>query len=246
MASSNGQDLERAGPHHEGGDGVGEAQGGATDSVSRRAYLAFVVFALVFVAWIGAWVLKTWLSAHFTIIENEWVSFVYWLFMQAGVWIVPAVWLLRTVGSSVREAFRVPSWKTALVWGSALGGVFLVLSVGSRILSADWSLPFDSVPSLISTVILAPVFEEFLMRGAIMTALRQKWSFAVANGITAVLFLALHCPGWYFLGVLSEQFLHPLGGAVAVLAVGLLCGLAAKRSSALPAAMIVHLLNNIF
>jgi len=35
---------------------------------------------------------------------------------------------------------------------------------------------------------------------------------AAANVSTAVLFVLLHCPGWYFLGILPGKLLNPVGG----------------------------------
>jgi membrane protease YdiL (CAAX protease family) len=83
------------------------------------------------------------------------------------------------------------------------------------------------------------------MRGAILSTLKQKLSFLKANTITAFLFVFLHCPGWYFMGVLQLNFLDPLTGALAIFITGFMCGLAAEKGKSLYSAMIVHALNNL-
>ena len=106
-------------------------------------------------------------------------------------------------------------------------------------------LPSEMSFSLINVAIVAPIFEEFTMRGAIFGALRQRYSFAVASSITALLLVLLHCPGWFFTGNLLNNLITPIGGALSTFIVGWLCGLTAERGKTVAGAMIVHFLNNL-
>jgi len=217
-----------------------------TAGSSRGWYVPVVVFAVALAGWTGAWLLNLALTARYDAFGNEWIGLGYWTAARLVVWIAPAVWLLRHIGVRVGEAFKVVSWRKTLAWGGGLGGAFMVVSLAVRIATGNWSPPGTSVSSWIDIVILAPLLEEFLMRGAILAALRRKMAFWPANVITAVLFLLLHVPGWFFLGSLSSMLTNPVGGALAIVLVGLACGLAAKRGEGLVAAILVHFLNNVY
>jgi len=211
----------------------------------RIAFTALNTFFIILVAWTGAWLLQLALVSHFEVSENEFASFLYWFIAKVIIWILPAFWILRKC-NMLNEIFQVRSWRKTLAWGFGIGGILFALSLGFRIVSGNPSLPYVSLLSFLNIVIVAPVFEEFLMRGAVLSSLKQRLPFITANIITAILFMLLHFPGWYFMGVLQMQLLNPLNGALAILIIGLLCGLAAEKGKSLSSAIIVHILNNIF
>ena len=213
---------------------------------NRKFVPHLIYFTVILAAWIGAWVLQLALTDYFELFRNEWATFLYWFIARIFIWILPAFWILKKYNKKLKNVLRVQTLKHTLVWGLGIGGIFLALNIGYRIIHSNWSILGDRpLLSFIDFVILAPFFEEFLMRGAILSTLKQKFSFLKANTITALLFVLLHCPGWYFTGVLQLNFLHPLTGALAIFIIGFMCGMAAERGKSLYSAMIVHMLNNI-
>lgn len=107
-------------------------------------------------------------------------------------------------------------------------------------------LPTEFSTSLLNVLIIAPIFEEILVRGALLTHLRQSYSFAAANIITSVMFLILHVPGWYFMGVLVDNLTQPAGGALSIFLCSLAFGYAAYRSDSVMGGILAHFLNNLF
>jgi len=206
------------------------------------ALIAVVTFVIILFAWIGAWLLWLSLESHFEVTK---VEFIYWLIAKTIFWMIPAIWILKKCGKA-NEIFKIWSWKKTLVWGFGIGGALLTISVGSRIITNNWSMPYTSPTSFFGVVIIAPIFEEFLLRGAILSSLRSKLTFITANLLAALLFTLLHFPGWYFGGVLTTMLLNPLNGVLAIFIIGFLCGLAAEKGESLSAAIIVHMLNNLF
>ena len=83
------------------------------------------------------------------------------------------------------------------------------------------------------------------MRGAILGNLQQGHSFFVANIISSLMFVVLHMPGWYFMGVLSENFVGPVG-AFSIFLVSLAFGYATHRSRSVMGGVLCHFLNNLF
>jgi len=208
--------------------------------------MPLIFFTAILAAWTGAWALQLTLTDYFELFRSEWATFLYWFIAKISIWVLPAFWLLKKYNKELKDVLRIQSLKHTLAWGLGIGGIFLALHIGYRIINGNLNILGDrSLPTFISIVIFAPLFEEFLMRGAILSTLKQKLSFLKANTITAILFLLLHCPGWYFMGVLQPNLLNPLTGALAILIIGFMCGLAAEKGKSLYSAMIAHMLNNL-
>jgi uncharacterized protein len=213
--------------------------------VLYKKNIAFISFAFILIVWIAVWILKAELDSRTKIFSTEAASFLYWIVAKLLVWILPSVYIIRQTGRTLRGLFRTASWRKTFTWSFSIGGLLVLLHIVWHWIQHTPLLLSELSFSLINVAIVAPIFEEFTMRGAIFGALRQRYSFAVANSITAFLFVLLHCPGWFFTGSLLNNLLTPIGGALAIFAVGWLCGLTAERGKTVAGAMIVHLLNNL-
>ena len=203
-----------------------------------------IIFIIIMIAWVGAWNIWLVLNNNFEIFSNECIGFIYWTIAKIIIWILPALWLMQKTDCKVGEIFRVSSWRKCLIWGIGLGSVLVLTSIGGNWLNNSLSMPNPMSFTFVNAVIIAPVFEEFLMRGAIMKALRKKHRFVLANSVTAVLFVILHFPGWYYTGSLLSNLSSVTSGALAIFVIGWLCGLATEKGETVIAGIIVHTLNN--
>jgi len=100
--------------------------------------------------------------------------------------------------------------------------------------------------SLVNSLIVAPILEEILFRGAVLFALKQQYSFIIANCITSLLFLGLHLPGWYFQGCLLQKLASPVSGALSIFLLGLVFGYVAYKSKTVTGSILAHMFNNFF
>ncbi len=163
----------------------------------------------IYVAWIGAWLLKESLDKRMAWATTQAGGFAYWTAMKLLLWIVPAVVLIRLSGRSLRDVLGLSQWRRAVLWGGGAGLVLGLISLATKavqhrpLLSVSLTWPF------FSAIVIAPVFEEFLFRGAVLGALVQRYRFATANLITAILFLGIHLPGWWFQGRLWQNLASP-------------------------------------
>ncbi len=114
-----------------------------------------------------------------------------------------------------------------------------------KIMASKSLFQFQPSFALLNVLLIAPVFEEFLLRGAVLGNLQQQHSFWLANLVTSLFFVVLHLPGWFFMGTLVENLTQPVGGALSIFLVGLLFGYAAKRSRSLLGGILAHLLTNL-
>ena len=144
------------------------------------------------------------------------------------------------------QIFNITNYRGWLLWGGGIGLAIALISFVSNYLnnkSFQPSITFSI--ALLNVLVIAPIFEEFLLRGAVLGNLRQQYSFWQANFLSSLMFVVLHLPGWYFAGSLVENITKLVGGAAAIFGVSLLFGYAVKRSDSVIAGMLAHFLNNL-
>lgn len=206
-----------------------------------------VAFALcLYIAWIGAWLLGRWLESHVDWMATNGARSCYWLVMKLVLWIVPALVLMPLTGRSLREAIGLGRVREIVLWG---GGVGIILGVITAIVKTLGHQPLFASPMgwpLFGGVLVAPIVEEITFRGAILGALETRFRFWLANGITALLFVGVHLPGWYFQGRLMTNLMDPLGGALSIFLLGIVFGHVVHRSKSVAAGTLTHVLNNLF
>lgn len=203
-------------------------------------------FAGVMVAWVCAWLLKVNLDQAVSWFAAGLGSFLYWLTAKLLIWIWPSFWLLREGGRSLGETFNFANWKSWLAWGLGIGALIGLTGLIPNWLQGNPILPTQLSFALLNVLVIASTLEEFLMRGAIQGNLVQHYPFWMANFITSLLFVILHIPGWYFMGVLGENLTQPIGGAFSIFLVSLGFGYAAHRSRSVFGGVLAHFLNNLF
>lgn len=204
------------------------------------------IYTGLILVWTIVWTLKVYLvDPRFEWFTTDAGGFVFWTVAKILIWVLPALWLIKLSGRSFKEVFNFANWKGWLVWGGGIG--FLVTLTGfiPKYFSGQRFFPPEFSFALINVLIIAPIFEEFLIRGAILGNLRESYSFLTANIVSSVLFVGLHLPGWYFAGSLVENLTKPVGGALSILFLGLLFGYAVYRSKSVGGGMIAHFLNNL-
>ncbi len=204
----------------------------------------------VFVGVVVAWTL-TW-AAKVRVLDGlvPWLmtgagSFTFWTVAKVIVWIVPAVMLVRLSRRSIREVLSVHRPASWLAWGAGSGLAVALTAVVPRWLAEQPLITVHPGFDVLNALVVAPLFEEFLLRGAVLGNFRRDHSFATANAWASLLFLGLHVPGWFFMGSLRQQFLQPVGGAVSIILLGLVFGYAVHRSRSVLGGVVAHALNNL-
>ncbi len=206
----------------------------------------YIIFIALIVAWIGAWMLKNSLDQRLDWLATSGGSFLYWTTAKIIIWILPTLWLLRLSGRSIHGVLNLSNRRGWLIWGGGIGLLLALTGFIPNYLQGNEVLPTQLSFPLLNVLVIAPAFEEFLMRGAIMGNLQKAYSFITANIITSVMFVVLHIPGWYFMGVLSANLTQPVGGALSIFLVSLAFGYAAQQSRSVMGGVLAHFLNNLF
>jgi membrane protease YdiL (CAAX protease family) len=209
-----------------------------------RRTLCFVAF--LYTAWIAAWLCEQALEPRGGLLATHGGQFAYWTLMKLLLWILPAAALLRASGRRLRDILGVGRVRAILVWGGGIGLLFAAGALVTRALAHQPLFAPQLNWAFLGGVIVAPIVEEFTFRGAILQTLLARYRFITANTLTALFFLGIHLPGWYFQDRLSAMFLKPIGGALTILFIGWVLGLVACRSKSVAASTVTHILNNLF
>jgi len=199
----------------------------------------------LYLAWTGAWILMAKLQTHFGWPSTSDAQTLYWVAMKLVLWIVPAIFVLRSLGMRVGDAMRGNGIASALLWGVGVG-----VLIGAEAVVRKWlgHQPYSFALSwpMVNVVLVAPIVEELVFRGAVLGGLTRRYRFGVANVIASLLFVGAHVPGWYFTGTLVQNLTIPLGGALSIFVLGLIFGFVVLKSRSLAGGMIAHGINNLF
>jgi membrane protease YdiL (CAAX protease family) len=206
--------------------------------------LCFVCF--LYLAWIGAWMLERTLEQSVASMGTDGGRFAYWTVMKLLLWVAPAVALIRISGRRLRDIMGFDRLRSILVWGGGIGLVFIASALITRAVGHQpLFCPRVSWP-FVGGVIVAPIVEEFTFRGAILQTLLTRYRFVAANSLTAIFFVGVHLPGWYFQGRLPTMLAQPIGGALSIFIIGWALGFVAYKSKSVAASTLTHILNNLF
>jgi len=107
--------------------------------------------------------------------------------------------------------------------------------------SFDVSPGVTGLLGTLGDVSITPISEEILFRGFILGKLSGMTSFARANVITSILFVAVHLPNWFWVNG-YQPWIPVLSANIFVLS--LMLGWLVKRSNSLYPAIAGHIINN--
>ncbi len=153
------------------------------------------------------------------------------------------LWLIKRLGADIKQTLWLqPSNIKWLVIGGLLGMVYWLLDHGLTVMVfqtnlqttiAKWQTAnshYHWLSVLLSSVVLAPVFEELIFRGLLLKALTRQTSFHMAAPITAILFALIH---WSWPGFIS------------LMLVGMIYAYLTRLSGSVIPAILAHATHNL-
>jgi membrane protease YdiL (CAAX protease family) len=159
----------------------------------------------------------------------------------AGLVLIVASVVLWKRGRTARFlGLQLPHWRPALIWT----GAFLLLGLaieGAARLSPIFRTDFmqqvlatitDTAPLVLGVGIMAPLFEEFLLRGLLFGSMRHLLDEHTSVAITAGVFALMHMQ--YSVAII-----------LLILPMGVVLGYARARSGSIWVPVALHMLNNL-
>lgn len=197
----------------------------------RRTLAFFAVFAVA----IGAYALLAW---RMELLAEPWRPFA-----RTALWggtALALVWMLKPL-RPWRWLGLVPI--TPRIVGFTLMAFAVVMAL-QALRAFGLEAPVGQLAAISAAALLASavgVFvEELVFRGAMQPALVAAWGAWLGVIATAVLFLAIHAPGWLIL-----EITPPPSQVAGVFVVGLICGVLREATGSLWPAFAAHWANNL-
>lgn len=135
--------------------------------------------------------------------------------------------------------------KTGILWGIAAGAGYALLVLG-RILAVNGSFNPKPVPAeaWFTALTVATLIEEIAFRGFLQQTLERATNLRAALFSTAIIFVAVHFPGWI---IIADAALLPdkMTAMAEIFFLGLLLGWLFKKTQSLLAGVILHAANNL-
>ncbi len=162
--------------------------------------------------------------------------------IRAGIFIAPILLLLRN--AAPWTALRiVPVTKNdlmvgvlaGLVWG--IGIILIAISLQQRSLSSVAKYQIWLTGFTISTVV-----EELTFRSYFFGALK-RYGWWLAAIVSSLLFVLIHYPGWYFLGLLPSPIMW-ITNSVSLFLLGCVLALLSSKTTSIWPCVFVHACNN--
>jgi membrane protease YdiL (CAAX protease family) len=216
--------------------------------------------ALLLAAWIVAWLIDLHLRNAFN--WGDTADTANWVAIKIALWVLPVVMILRKKKLPLADyvGLRTPLQGLAIGALAGLGLLAFSYAMDAVLGGASFTIPVLDA-ALFNGVIVAPLVEEFTMRGFYLESLERQAKtlagrkFADANilqkkspdgnVLQGIVFVALHLPGWYFQGRLRSP-LSVIQPAVFLWLLAMLLGWLKKQSNSLYAPIVVHVLNNLY
>jgi len=161
------------------------------------------------------------------------------------IWVIPVILLVKVMEKSkpfsylrLHHNFRIglkwTGWVSlALIFYFLINLIFLKNNIDFQIGFNGW----------LNTILLVGITEEIVFRGFLLRKLMDSFRFWIANTITALLFVSIHFPIWFYKGQFESPYI--LSSILTVFVLGILFGLVYKKSNSLWTVIIVHSLYNL-
>lgn len=135
------------------------------------------------------------------------------------------------------------NFRRGLKWAAWISVVFItyfvVLNLPLSKKEIDFQIGFNE---LLNTILIVGILEEIVFRGFILRKLMDSYRFWIANTITALLFVSIHFPYWFYNGLF--EFPYILSPIITAFILGMIFGFVYKKSNSLWSVIIIHSLYN--
>lgn len=143
--------------------------------------------------------------------------------------------------SKISELIKFNINKKGILWAGIFGAILLTTNLIYNQISKGYLFDINlSFRGVLSAAIAAPLIEEFVFRGFILTKIAELIPFPYANLTTSILFVAIHFPGWLIWG--GGISLIP---TLSIFAVSIIWGYLYKQTQTIWSPILAHSLNNI-
>ncbi|MEK3660129.1 CPBP family intramembrane glutamic endopeptidase [Paenibacillus sp. FSL F4-0236] len=162
------------------------------------------------------------------------------------VWVIPVILLVIIMEKSKPFSYLQlhHNFRKSLKWTGwvslALILFYFVINLIVLNNNIDFQIGFNG---WLNTILLVGITEEIVFRGFLLRKLMDSFRFWIANTVTALLFVSIHFPIWFYKGLF--EFPYILSSILTVFVLGIIFGFVYKKSNSLWSVIIIHSLYNL-
>ena len=161
------------------------------------------------------------------------------------IWVIPVMVIVKMVEKDNPLSYLGLryNFKKGLKWVGWVSFIFIFyLIFNLTVLKNDINIQIG-FNKWLNTILLVGITEEIVFRGFLLRKLMDAFKFWIANVLTALLFVSIHFPIWFYRGLF--EFPYILGSILTALVLGIIFGFIYKKSNSLWSVIIIHSLYNL-
>lgn len=160
------------------------------------------------------------------------------------IWVIPVILLVKIMEKSKPFSYLQlhHNFRKGLKWTGWISLALMFYFVINLIVfknNIDFQIGFNG---WLNTILLVGITEEIVFRGFLLRKLMDSFKFWIANTITALLFVSIHFPIWFYKGLF--EFPYILNSILTVFMLSIIFGFVYKKSKSLWSVIIIHSLYN--
>ena len=166
--------------------------------------------------------------------------------IKIAIWVIPVIFLVKVMEKDNPLSYLGLryNFKNGLKWVCWVSLVFLSYFVILNFIVLKSNIDFQmGLHEWLNIVLLVGITEEIVFRGFLLRKLMDSYKFWIANTITALLFVSIHFPIWFYKDLFEFSYL--LNGITTTFVLGIILGFIYKKSNSLWSVIIVHSLYNL-
>ncbi|MDQ0270644.1 membrane protease YdiL (CAAX protease family) [Cytobacillus purgationiresistens] len=166
--------------------------------------------------------------------------------IKIAIWVIPVIFLVKIMEKDNPLSYLGlrHNFKKGLKWAGWVSLVFIFYFVILNLTVLESNINFQmGLHEWLNTILLVGITEEIVFRGFLLRKLMDSYKFWIANIITALLFVSIHFPIWFYKGLF--EFPYILGSILTAFVLGILFGFVYKKSKSLWSVIIIHSLYNL-
>ncbi|GAM12182.1 CAAX amino terminal protease family [Mesobacillus selenatarsenatis SF-1] len=198
-----------------------------------------------FIAFYTLWCIRElWLNLYLDSIDSV-PGAVTSAIIKIIIWVIPVILLViimekRNPFSYLGLLYNVKNGLKWIGWASLVLLFYSILNITLLKNSIDFQL---ELREWLNVVLLVGITEEIVFRGFLLRKLMDSFRFWIANAITALLFVSIHFPIWFYKG--QFEFPYIFSSILTVFVLGIIFGFIYKKSKSLWSVIIIHSLYNL-
>ncbi|MCR8656876.1 CPBP family intramembrane glutamic endopeptidase [Paenibacillus endoradicis] len=202
----------------------------------------WVYFIIFYALW---WVKELWLVQYLDLMDPV-SRAITSATIKIVIWVIPVILLVKFIEKSKPFSYLQlhHNFRKGLKWTCyvSLALIFYFLIINLIVLKNNIDFQIG-INGWLNTILLVGITEEIVFRGFLLRKLMDSYRFWKANTITALLFVLIHFPIWFYKGLF--EFPYILSSILTVFVLSIIFGFVYKKSNSLWSVIIIHSFYNL-